>query len=466
MTSTWRSLRLGALATASLLMLGACANLAPEQQSPAAPVAAQFPGASATRATNAAAAPLDWTAYYQDQRLRKLIELALQNNRDLRVALLNVEQARAQARITAASQLPTVGAGFSASRQPDSTGKNVNNFQAGLQISAYELDLFGKLRNNSDAATARYLASAEGARAAQISLIGAVAAAQFSLQADEELLALARQTLVSREDSHRLTRLRFDQGAASSLELASAQSALEAARAALAQAQRQRDQDENALVLLIAQPLPADLPPAQGLNAQALSDIAAGLPSEVLVQRPDVLQAEQQLRAANANIGAARAAFFPAITLTSNVGTASSELSGLFKNTVWTFASQALMPIFDAGRNEANLTAAKAARDIAVAQYEKSIQSAFREVADALSARSTLAEQARAQDAQAAAEAERLRLVELRFANGASSSLELLDAQRASFAARQAALQVRLAALQSGVQLYKALGGGVASAIR
>jgi len=448
--------------TLSILMaaaLSGCANLAPEHQRPAAPVAQSW--AQPSQGPEAAA-QLDWQRYYADARLRKLIELALQNNRDLRVALLNVEQARALARVSAANQLPTVGVGLASSRQPGKDDTITSSYQAGLQISAYELDLFGKLGNQSDAATQRYLASAEGARAAQLSLVAAVAAAHLGLQADEELLQLARQTLATREDSHRLFKLRFDNGAASSLDLAGAASALEAARAAVAQAERQRAQDENALVLLLGQPLPADLPAGQALAAQQLAELPAGLPSEVLVQRPDVLQAESLLRAANANIGAARAAFFPSITLTTSLGTASSELDGLFKNTAWSFASQLLLPIFDSGRNEANLASAKAAREIAVAQYEKSVQSAFREVADALAGRATLGEQARAQDAQAAAEAERLRLVELRFANGASSSLELLDAQRASFAARQAALQVRLAQLVNGVQLYKALGGGVA----
>jgi len=448
--------------TLSILMaaaLSGCVNLAPEHQRPAAPVAQSWVQPSQGPE---AAAQLDWQRYYADARLRKLVELALQNNRDLRVALLNVEQARALARVSAANQLPTVGVGLASSRQPGKDDTITSSYQAGLQISAYELDLFGKLHNQSDAATQRYLASAEGARAAQLSLVAAVAAAHLGLQADEELLQLARQTLATREDSHRLFKLRFDNGAASSLDLAGAASALEAARAAVAQAERQRAQDENALVLLLGQPLPADLPAGQALAAQQFAELPAGLPSEVLVQRPDVLQAESLLRAANANIGAARAAFFPSITLTTSLGTASSELDGLFKNTAWSFASQLLLPIFDSGRNEANLASAKAAREIAVAQYEKSVQSAFREVADALAGRAMLGEQARAQDAQAAAEAERLRLVELRFANGASSSLELLDAQRASFAARQAALQVRLAQLVNGVQLYKALGGGVA----
>ena len=450
------------IAAAAALMLSACASLAPEHQRPAPPLAEQWSSPAAS-VQGVAARDLAWQRFYAgDARLQSLIQLALDNNRDLRVALLNVEQARALAGVADANRWPTVGAGVNASRQPDGKGGSQNSYQAGLQISAYELDLFGKLKNQSDAAAARYLASAEGSRAAQISLIAGVAAAHFALQADEELLALAAQTARAREDSLRLTRLRFDAGASSSLDLNAAESAAAAAQASLAQAKRQREQSENALVLLLAQPLPKDLPKAQSLAGQTLQELPAGLPSEVLVQRPDVLQAEQLLMAANANIGAARAAFFPSISLTTSVGTASSELSKLFTNSVWSLAGQALMPIFDARRNEANLQTSKAAQGIAVAQYEKAVQTAFREVADALAGKATFAEQLQAQSAQARAEAERLKLVELRFANGASNSLELLDAQRASYAAQQALLQVRLGQLQNHVQLYKALGGGLA----
>ncbi|MEJ6007592.1 efflux transporter outer membrane subunit [Paucibacter sp. AS339] len=450
------------IAAAAALMLSACASMAPEHQRLVPAMAEQWSN-SAGPAQGVAASDLAWQSFYAgDARLQALIQLALDNNRDLRVALLNVEQARAMAGVAEANRWPTVGAGVNASRQPDGKGGSQNNYQTGLQISAYELDLFGKVKSQSDAATARFLASAEGSRAAQISLIAGVAAAHFALQADEELLLLAAQTAKAREDSLRLTRMRFDAGASSSLELNSAESAAASAQASLAQAKRQRELSENALVLLIAQPLPKDLPKAQSLALQRTPNLPAGLPSEVLVKRPDVLQAEQLLIAANANIGAARAAFFPSISLTTSLGTASSELSNLFTNTVWSVAGQALMPIFDAGRNQANLQASKAAQGIAVAQYEKTVQTAFREVADALAGKATFSDQLQAQTAQARAEAERLKLVELRFANGASNSLELLDAQRASYAAQQALLQVRLGQLQNHVQLYKALGGGLA----
>jgi len=451
-----RSFALSLLATAAL---SACVNLAPAPERPPLPVPERV-GADA-----ADAALPGWRAFYADPQLQALIEQALRDNRDLRVALRNVDQAAALARVSDANRWPTVGVGLSGTRQPNSQGEQANNVQAGLQVTAYELDLWGKLRNQSEATQARFLASEAGARAAALSLVAAVASTHYALQVDEAVLELTRRTLASREDSHRLTKLRFDQGAASSLELQGALSSLEAARAALAQAERQRAQDENALVLLIGGPVPqagSATPHATLSAAQALAPLAAGVRSEVLLSRPDVQQAEAQLRAAEANIGAARAAFLPSITLSTSLGTASSELSNLFQNTAWTVAGQVLAPIFDAGRNQANLAASRAAQQASVAQYEKAIQQAFREVADALAARRTLTEQLRAQDAQAAAEAERLRLVQLRFDQGASSSLELLDAQRASFAAKQAALQVRLAALQSGVQLYKALGGGLA----
>ncbi|QPF75607.1 efflux transporter outer membrane subunit [Roseateles sp. DAIF2] len=448
-------------AAAAALLLSGCMSLAPQHERPAAPVAADWPAPATAGAQKAA--ELSWQDFYAgDARLRELIALALQNNRDLRVALLNVEKARAQYRITDASRLPTVGVGFSSQRSPAASGNGSISgvYQAGLQVTAYELDLFGKLKNNSDAAMAAYLATAEGQRAARLSLVAGVAGAQLNLQAAEELLALAQQTRATREDSLKLMRMKFDAGAASQLDLSSAESAAGAARASLAAAQRSRDEAENALVLLVGQPLPRGLPAAQPLQALNLPEVPAGLPSEVLVTRPDVLQAEQQLIAANANIGAARAAFFPSITLTASAGTASTQLSDLFQHTAWSFASQILMPIFDSGRTRANVEVAKANQGIAVAQYEKAVQTAFREVADALAGHATLDEQLAAQTQQADAEAKRLELVELRFKNGASSTLELLDAQRSSYAAQQALLQVQLAKVLNRVQLYKVLGGG------
>ncbi|MBT9526247.1 MAG: efflux transporter outer membrane subunit, partial [Rhizobacter sp.] len=332
----------------------------------------------------------------------------------------------------------------------------------------YELDLFGRVRSLSDAALAQYLGTEEGRKAAQISLIASVANTYLALIADDELLGLTRETLKTREESLKLAKLKFDNGASSELDYRQNESLLEAARVTLAQFTRQRALDENALTLLLGQAVPSDLPPPLAMSEQRLAiDLPSGLPSEVLTRRPDVRQAEQQLIAANANIGAARANFFPRISLTASAGTASSELSGLFKSgsSAWTFAPQIVLPIFDAGRNKANLDVAQVNRDIAVAQYEKSIQSAFREVQDALAGRATLGEQARAQLAQANAEQVRFKLADLRYKNGASSYLDVLDAQRSLFASQQAVVQVQAAQVQNLVTLYKVLGGGWAEPV-
>jgi multidrug efflux system outer membrane protein len=273
-------------------------------------------------------------------------------------------------------------------------------------------------------------------------------------------LAVTRQTLDTREQSHKLLKLKFDNGAASGYDYAQAVSLVEGARAALALLQRQRALDQNALALLVGQPLPRDLPPGLPLEGQGLLEVPAGLPSELLERRPDVRQAERVLKAANANIGAARAAFFPRITLTGSVGLASADLGGLFDNRAWQFAPRITLPIFDAGLNQANLEVSQANRDIAVAQYERSIQTAFREVADSLAGRATLGEQLRAQRAQAQAEETRFRLADLRYQNGASSYLDVLDAQRALFQVQQGVVIAQAAQVQNLVTLYKVLGGG------
>ncbi len=334
-------------------------------------------------------------------------------------------------------------------------------------MQAWEIDFFGRIASLNEVALAQYLAIEENRKAAQISLVAAVATVYLNILAGEDLLALTRQTLATREESMKLTKLRLDNGVASELDFRQAESLAEGARVTLAQLQRQRALDENALVLLVGQGIPAGaLPPASteaGLTASAnLPDVPAGLPSDLLMRRPDIRGAEQQLIASNANIGAARAAFFPRISLTAGIGSASSQLSGLFSSGTWglTLAPQLALPIFDAGRIQAGLESATAQRAIAVAQYEKAIQVAFREVADALAGRATLGEQLRAQQAQASAESQRLRLSDLRYRNGVSSYLDLLDAQRSLFLAQQAVVQTRVARLQNQVTLYKTLGGG------
>ena len=453
----------GVSASVLALTLAGCGSMAPDYQRPAAPVASTFPDAASSAATATAATAITWHQFFTDARLQALITLALANNRDLRIAVLNNEQARAQLDIRRADQWPTVNVGLSGSRVPTSAGGISSNYSAGVLVTAYELDLFGRVRSLGDAALAQYLASEEARRAAQISLVATVANSYLALQGDEELLRVTSETLLTREASLRLIKLRFEQGASSQLDLRQAESLLESARVALAQVTRQRALDENALVLLLGQALPATLPAAVPITAAPrLPELAAGLPSDLLVRRPDIRQAEQQLIAANANIGAARAAFFPRITLTGSLGSASNALSGLFNagSGAWSFAPQLLQPLFDAGRNQGNLQVAQVTRDIALAQYERAIQSAFREVADALAGRATLGEQLRAQEALVRAEQDRYRLADLRYRNGVASYLDALDAQRSLFAAQQALVQVQAQYQQLGVTLYRVLGGG------
>ncbi|KQW46386.1 MULTISPECIES: efflux transporter outer membrane subunit [unclassified Roseateles] len=453
-----------ALTLAAALALVACAG--PEPQKPTAAEAAQsalpaavFPTAGGS---GSAAAELPWAQAFQGARLQQLIPLALANNRDLRVAAANIESARATAAARDADLWPTVNAGLSGSRAPNANGGITTNYQAGLQVSAYELDLFGRLRSAGAAAQALLLAAEANQQAVRNALIAAVATTEIALQADEALLRITRDTLRSREQSLDLIRQRFEGGITSELDLRAGESALQAARVALAQTQRQRMLDENALVLLLGSALPADLPAPTGLltDFEPLAELPAGVPSEVLTRRPDIRQAEQQLAAADANIGAARAAFFPRITLTGSFGTTSNQLDALFKNSAWSFAPQLLQPLFDAGRNRANLAGARAARDAATAQYERAIQAAFRDVADALAGRTTLAEQRSAQAALVDAEARRLALAEERYRAGVSGSLEVLDAQRSLFAARQALVQVQSQRAQNLVSVYRVLGGG------
>lgn len=456
-----KRLVLGMVASAAL---AGCMSLAPKYERPAPPVAERFAGEGAT-ASGPVASELEWQSFFADERLKRLIGIALANNRDLRIAALNMEQARAAYDIRRADQWPTVNAAANASRGPNANagGAVTSLYTVGLAVTGYELDFFGRVRSLGDAALAQYLATEEARKTAQISLIAQVAITYMNLLADDQLLEATRQTLVTRAESLKLTQLKFDNGAASELDFRQAESLHEAARVALAQQTRQRALDENALVLLLGQGLQADLPAGLPLVAQRMvADLPAGIPSEVLTRRPDVRAAEQQLIAANANIGAARAAFFPRIALTGSVGTASSELNGLFKSgsAAWTFAPSLTLPIFDAGRNSANLASAKVGRDIAVAQYERAIQTAFREVADALAGRATFTDQLRAQQAQTAAEEARYRLADLRYRNGASSYLDVLDAQRALFTAQQALVQTQAQQVQNLVTVYKVLGGG------
>ncbi|MCZ2441147.1 MAG: efflux transporter outer membrane subunit [Burkholderiales bacterium] len=464
------TLRLGALALAAAL---AGCSLVPAYERPAAPVARDWPAATARSpavAGERAAAELPWQDFVQDSSLRELIGMALAENRDLRVAVQAIEQARAQYRIRRADQMPTVSGALSGERsEPNasagSDGPKVNSlYMAGLGVAGWELDFFGRVAALKDAALAAYLASEEARKSAQISLVADVAATWLQLKTDTELLALAERTLATRQQSLSLVRLRFEHGASSALDLRQAESLVAAAQVARAQQQRLRAQDINLLTLLVGAPLPERLVPAQPAPVlPGFAPLPAGLPSDLLLHRPDIRAAEQQLIAANANIGVARANFFPRITLTASLGRVSTDLEGLLGSGgsgAWSFGPSLTLPIFDGGRNQANLEVAQAARAIAVAQYEKAIQSAFREVADALASRDTLDAQLAAMGEQARAERARVELVELRYRNGVASHLDLLDAQRSLFAVEQALVQAQLAQRVADVQLYKALGGG------
>ncbi|WLG69520.1 AdeC/AdeK/OprM family multidrug efflux complex outer membrane factor [Pseudomonas brassicacearum] len=456
--------------TIAAVVLSGC-SLIPDYQRPETPVAAQYPQGPAYEAANApgqAAAEQGWKQFFHDPTLQQLIQVALENNRDLRVAALNIDAYAAQYRIQRADLFPAVSATGSGSRQrvparASQSGEAAisSSYSATLGISAYELDLFGRVRSLSEQALQSYFATEEARRSTQISLVANIANAYLTWQADKELLKLTQETLGAYEQSFKLTSRSAEVGVSSALDLSQARTAVENARVQLARYTRQVAQDENSLTLLLGTGLPANLS-SQPLNDDLLSEVPAGLPSDLLQRRPDILQAERNLLAANANIGAARAAFFPSISLTANAGTLSPDLSGLFKggSGTWTFAPQINLPIFNAGSLRASLDYAKIQKDINVAQYEKSIQTAFQEVSDGLAARQTYNEQLQAQTDFVAANQDYYRLAERRYRIGVDSNLTFLDAQRQLFSAQQSLITDRLAQLTSEVNLYKALGGG------
>ncbi|KAB2964606.1 efflux transporter outer membrane subunit [Zoogloea sp.] len=453
-------------------LLGGCTTLAPAYTRPAAPVDNTWPTtiSTADAGSQQGVANVGWRDFFVDTRLQQLIDLALGNNRDLRATALAIVKARAQYRIQQAELLPAVNAdaGTTARRTPgdlSGSGQAVTNrtHSVDLGFSNWEIDLFGRIQSLRDQALESYLASEETLRSTRISLVAEVANAYLTLSADEALLALARETLSSQQSSYSLTRRRVELGVGTELELRQIETSVETARRDVAAYTAQVGTDRNALVLLVGTPLPdALLPPAGLESVTALRDIPVGLPSSVLQQRPDVLAAERQLRAANASIGAARAAFFPSISLTATAGTASAGLGGLFAagSGAWTFIPQVSLPIFNAGANRANLQAAGADRDIYLARYEKAIQSAFREVADALAQRATLDARLDAQQKLVDATAASYRLSEARYQKGVDSYLSALDAQRSLYAARQNLVSLKLSAASNAVTLYKVLGGG------
>jgi multidrug efflux system outer membrane protein len=468
------------LAAAVATLLGAC-TLEPHYNRPLPPV----PALQGGTAGDTAATDIGWREFFPDPQLQQLIALALTDNRDLRVAALNVQSAQAQYRIQRAELFPTVDAsaveqvqhipiGVLTSGFPPSilsgagplptNGVTEHTYDVGVGFTSYELDLFGRIRSLNHAALQQYFSSGETRRSVQLTLVAEVATAYLSVLTDQTLLDITRDTLKSQAESYALTEKMFNGGTTTELALRQAETTVDTARANLTQYVRQLAQDRDALQLLLGAPIPDGIDFSGGLDrGNMVAELEEGIPSDVLVRRPDVLAAEHQLMAANAEIGAARAAFLPAISLTGNFGTESTQLSGLFKggSRAWTFSPDISLPIFAGGANVANLQATKLARDTAVAQYEKAIQTAFREVADALVARGTLDEQLAAQQALMTASTIAYRLADMRYRGGVDSYLTALIAQVSLYSAQQQLQTVRFTRLQNLVTLYKALGGGL-----
>lgn len=467
------------------LLLNAGCSLIPERPATDPSVTAGWPEGPAYRRVAAAAAPVDplrsadaigWRDVFTDPRLNRAIETAIANNRDLRIAVLNAAAAAAEFRIQRADLFPQFSAtgSLTTSRTPlglasttvpvDSTaGVNRRVYNASIGLSAYEIDLFGRIRSLSTAAFERYLGYEETRRSAQITLVGQVASGWLAIAADQELIDLTRQTLANQQEAYNITRAAFQGGTATELALRQAQTSVETARASLERYSRAKAQDMNALALLLGQPVSEDLLPSS-LSARnpAVATVLPGVSSDILLRRPDVLAAERNLAAANAEVGAARAAFFPSITLTGSAGTGSAALSTLFGagSGIWSFAPQINIPIFTAGALEGSLDAAKIRTDIQVATYERTVQTAFREVADALAASGTYDRQIAAQRALVASYQAAYNLALLRFRSGLDNYQAPLDSQRQLFTAQQELIGLELLRLQNRVSLYRALGGG------
>ncbi|WP_158902590.1 efflux transporter outer membrane subunit [Burkholderia sp. L27(2015)] len=446
-------------------------SMAPAYQRPQAPVPVNYPVVcGATASVNEASSLDDWRGYFTEPVLDHLIEVALASNRDLRAASLRIQEARALYGIQLADRLPGVDGTVSYNRGrtvDPMLNENVvaSQYQAALGVTAFELDLFGRVKSLSDAALADYFASEEAQRAVQISLIAEVASAYVAERALYDQEKLAQQTLTARDGIYALTKRRYGAGMSTAIELRTAEMLVQSARASLAALARERTQAANALRLLLGD-FTVDLPRATPvLDDLSIAPVAAGLSSDLLIRRPDIRAAEQRLKAANANIGAARAAFFPSVRITADMGSVSDSFSRLFAGGTgaWSFAPQLTLPIFSGGRNRANLNLATVRKDIAVTDYEKAIQTAFREVSDALAARDQIDAQLDAQKAVCAADGERMRLAQRRYQSGVATYLELLDAQRSLFESGQALIQLKQLRLTNAISLYRALGGGWSS---
>ncbi len=449
------------------LSLAGC-SMAPTYERPEAPVASSWNSPAAK--TGQAASNLDWQTFIVDSELRNLVGVALDNNRSLRQTLLDIEQARAQYRIQRADRVPGLNAAANGNRQRlpadlSNTGSSAvsSSYQVGLALPEYELDLFGRVKSLTDAALEQYLSTEAAARSARIALIAEVSQAYLTYDGAQRRLQLTEQTLASREDSLGLISQRRSAGAATALDYQEALGLVEQSRAELESNARQKQQALNALVLLLGTADAAKrIPQLPQDKPMLIQDIAPGTPSELIERRPDILAAEHVLKARNADIGAARAAFFPRISLTGSFGTSSAEMSGLFDggSRSWSFVPTLSLPIFDAGRNSANLDLAKVRKDSAVAAYEGTIQTAFREVADALAATDTLRREEAARRALANTTNETLKLAKARYEGGVDSHLRYLDAQRSNFVNESAYIETSTQRQIALVDLFRALGGG------
>lgn len=445
--------------------LSAC-QILPEFSKPAAPIPDKFPVTMTPEAAAAPVAEVGWRDFFLNPGLKQTIAAALANNRDLKTAALRIDEARALYNIQRSDQKPTVNATASASDSRQllaGTMRDTTVYQVGVGMTAFELDFFGRVKNLSESALAQFFATEEAQRAMQVSLVGEVAKAWLSERGLTEQIALAERTLKARTTSYELVKKRFDAGVTNALELRQSETLVQTARTAVLSLKRQHALSINALALLVGTTIPASEQSASLSSQPVTADIGAGLSSELLTHRPDIRAAEQRLRSAQANIAAARAAFFPRISLTAGAGLASTELGDLFQGNsgTWIFSPQLVLPIFDAGRNKANLSLAEVRTDIAIASFEKTIQVAFREVADALSARATLSDEITAQEAVRASQAARLELAQARYKNGIASYLDVLDAERELFSAEQQLLQTKLLKITNTVDLYRSLGGGL-----
>lgn len=463
------------MALALAVLLPGC-SMAPNYVRPEAPVAQAWPddfmpkGTVLAQPSEAVAADIGWKQFFTDPHLQRIIELALNNNRDLRVSALNIERARGLYQIQRADLLPGIEAtGESSNRglpaDLSSRGERTVSRQDSVMVgmSSYELDFFGRIQSLKDQALETYLGTEEAYRSAHIALVSEVAMAYLTLVSDRERLTIAQDTLKSQKASYDMIRRRFDVGVSSELDLRQAQTSVDTARVDIARYTGQVAQDLTALGVLVGAKVTPDMLPAQALSDLPLwPELPVGLPSEVLLRRPDILQAEHALRAANANIGAARANFFPRITLTAGIGTASNDLSNLFDGGtgMWNFLPQISLPLFEGGRNIANLRVSETDKKIAVANYEKAIQNGFREVADALILRISLANQLKAQESLFEATSETYRLSGERYNQGIDSYLAVLDSQRAMYSSQLNLVTVRESREQNLIQLYRALGGG------